>query len=479
MLRAFGATALVAGAASLAACATTSPQRPWSPRTPLRIPELIDASAGPIRLEAAPGRTELRPGTTTETWGVNGAFLGPTLRLRTGDPVELEVRNALPETTTMHWHGMHVPAEFDGGPHQPIAPGETWRPSWTVRNRAATLWYHPHTHGSTAMHVFHGVAGMIIVDDADADSRGLPAEYGVDDLPCILIDRTIGDDGSMPFDTEPNFGQMGDEVLVNGTLGAYADLARTRVRLRLLNASNARRYLLELEDGREMDLIAADEGLLAAPQRLRRVALGPAERAEVVIEGAPGERLRLVSRAGVERIDGDELAILELRIRPDAAPAPAPMPTQLGGPPPLAPAPGATARSFRLQGHDSINDAVMDLARIDEVIPAGALEIWTIENTVYAHNFHIHGCEFTILDRDGAPPEPWEGGRKDTVHLPERSRVRLAVQFGDDVDPRHPFMYHCHILRHEDAGMMGQFVVVEPGTEAATPRTLAEAGHHG
>ena len=134
-------------------------------------------------------------------------------------------------------------------------------------------------------------------------------------------------------------------------------------------------------------------------------------------------------------------------------------------------------RQFTLQGHDEINGLEMDMSRIDEVVPAGAREIWEVENTVYSHNFHIHGCEFTILERNGEPTQAWETGRKDTVHLADKSRVRLAVQFDADVDPTSRYMYHCHILRHEDAGMMGQFVVVEPGTEDSVSRTLNLDGH--
>jgi len=441
----------------------------------LRIPDELHPDDGVFALTVQRGSTEILRGTTTPTWGVNGAFLGPTLRMRTGHEVAPAVTNGVDETTTMHWHGMMLPARMDGGPHQPIEPGATWRPAWTVKNRACTLWYHPHPHGKTAHQVFNGVAGMIIVDDEQSVALDLPRTYGVDDIPMILQDRTIEDDGSMPFDTEANFGQMGTEVLVNGTMGAYLDLARPVVRFRILNASNARLYNLGFSDGREFTLVANGQGILPAPVQLERLRLGPAERAEIVVAFEPGDRLRMITTAGTERLDQGDFTIIEMRAGASALPTPQ-RPLRLGGPAPVAVPAAATVRRFKLQGHDKINGKEMDMTRIDEVVPAGATEIWEIRNTVYSHNFHIHGCEFSILERNGSPPEAWETGRKDTVHLPEKSTVRVAVRFGEYTDPTSPYMYHCHILRHEDAGMMGQFVVVEPGTEGSVERTVPMPG---
>ena len=118
------------------------------------------------------------------------------------------------------------------------------------------------------------------------------------------------------------------------------------------------------------------------------------------------------------------------------------------------------------------------MTRIDEVVPAGAVEIWEIDNTTYAHNFRIHEVSFRTLDIDGAPPPPYQSGPKDTVFLRKKARARLLVRFGEHTDPLTPYMYHCHLLRHEDKGMMGQFVVVEPGTEHLVPRTLPTGRHH-
>lgn len=470
-----------AGAATAAVAATggcsspncpATPTRPWTPTNRLRIPAQLKPAAGDVKqfdLRLQTGSTKFLPGKPVPTWGVNGSYLGPTLRMRTGDNVRMNVQNALPEETTVHWHGMRLPARMDGGPHQPIPTGHPWEPSWRVINDASTLWYHPHPHGTTALHVFRGVAGLIIVDDPVSENAPLPHDYGVDDIPCILQDRSIDTDGQVHFDTEPNFGQMGTDMLVNGTMNAYLPVATTKVRLRLLNASNARLYHLGLSDGRSFHLIANDSGLLPKPVELAQLSLGPAERAEIIISLSPSEKVTLRTVAGDERIDAGTFSILELRAHTDLTASPA-LPETLGGAGPVDVPNDARVRHFKLQGHDAINGNQMDMARIDEVVTANTVEIWEIENNVYSHNFHIHGSDFTILDKSGRPPAPYETGRKDTVHVREKSTVRVAVQFAGYTDPTQPYMYHCHILRHEDAGMMGQFVVVEPGNENSTPR---------
>ena len=171
------------------------------------------------------GKTNLGRGALTETWGVNGSYLGPTLRAWRGEEVMVNVTNELGEESTLHWHGMHLPAAMDGGPHQMVAPGDTWSPRWRVDQPAATLWYHPHPHGATASHVYRGIAGMFIVDDRHASALPLPDEYGVDDLPVIVQDKAF--DGS-ELDDSGRFlsgqGILGDRIVVNGTPGPYFDV---------------------------------------------------------------------------------------------------------------------------------------------------------------------------------------------------------------------------------------------------------------
>lgn len=167
---------------------------------PLAIPEIAPSTVAAdgtrvFDLDIQEGETDLGKSEPTRTWGINGPFLGPTLRADRGEKVRIEATNDLGESTTLHWHGMHLPAAMDGGPHQMIAAGATWAPNWTIRQPAATLWYHPHLHGQTASHVYRGLAGMFILDDPQESELELPRSYGVDDLPLIVQDKNFDDDG--------------------------------------------------------------------------------------------------------------------------------------------------------------------------------------------------------------------------------------------------------------------------------------------
>jgi blue copper oxidase len=366
---------------------------------------------------------------------------------------------------------MHVPARFDGGPHQPIGPGETWSPQWRIDQPAATLWYHPHPHGETEQHINKGLAGMFILDDPDsAAADRLPHEYGVDDIPLIVQDKRLDGDG------EIQSGGLGEDVLVNGTYGPYLDVTTAKVRLRLLNASVKRVFSFGFSDDRDFTVIGSDGGLLPKPVSLDRLQLSPGERAEIVVDMAPGEDVVLRSyepdlhaNALVERFDGgqDEFDVLQLRASDQVRSSPA-IPQH------LAPAPdlnveGAEVRTFEMQGRQ-INGKSMDMARIDEVVEVGTTEVWKVTNTDGSyHSFHVHDVQFEVLSVDGHQPPPQLAGWKDTVYMAPGRTVRLAMRFTDYADPDSPYMYHCHLLQHEDNGMMGQFVVVEPGERARTP----------
>jgi blue copper oxidase len=381
----------------------------------LRIPPVLEARDGVLDLRLQRGTTELLPGRPAETWGANGAILGPTLRAARGDRVRVRVRNELPEATTLHWHGMHLPAVADGGPHQPIRPGETWWPTWRIEQPAASLWYHPHPHPRTADHVYRGIAGMFIVDDPAAARLALPREYGVDDVPVIVQDKRIDDDGSLDESSDPfnPVGRLGDEILVNGTRDPHLDVAHRRVRLRLLNASDARVYNIGFSDDRAYDLIATDGGLLAAPHRTRRVQLSPGERAEIVVAFETGERVVLRSfepELGTDfftsRFSGgdDTLDLLQLRAAERLAPAP-PVPRRLAAIRGPSEADATRTRRFALSSSSSINDVSMAMERIDQTVAAGTTEIWDVRNaTGTPHNFHVHGVSFASSARTVPPP---------------------------------------------------------------------------
>jgi FtsP/CotA-like multicopper oxidase with cupredoxin domain len=222
-----GLIALGAAAVAVGGCDDLAPlspvrslgfkQRLWIPP---EVRPQVDASGGWVfNLTARTGQPELIPGKATQTWGINGDYLGPTLRAPRGQQITINLRNLLPETTTMHWHGAHLPPAADGGPHQPIDPGATWSPTWRINQPAATLWYHPHPHGHSEMHVYRGLAGMFIIDDEEEAALPLPRTYGVDDIPVIIQDKRFGPDGQLDGSDHSPVGLLGDTILVNGTAG--------------------------------------------------------------------------------------------------------------------------------------------------------------------------------------------------------------------------------------------------------------------
>lgn len=497
LLRAGALLPLIPVVPALTACTQEAGPASGTPR-PLPVPELLepemDGEVATFTLTAQAGTSEFVPGTTTATWGFNGAYLGPTLLLRRGQPVRVNVRNELPETTTVHWHGIKLPAAADGGPHQPIEPGQSWSAEFTPDQPAMTGWYHPHPHGNTAQQVYRGLAGLLwLQDDDDAAEAGIPSEYGVDDVPLVVQDKRLAEDGELmdaAFGT--NVGVLGQTVVVNGQVNPLFEAERELIRFRLVNGSNTRVYGFRFADGRTFAQIASDGGLLAEPFLTDAVHLSPGERAEIVVRFVPGETAQLISAeprmgsvADPDDVGArDELAILTITGPPAAADAgdqqdadadrtvPAvTAPEDLGLPAVLAEVPrhrvddAAETRQFRLQGFQ-INSRAMSMSRIDFAAPVDQLELWQVVNMdPIPHNFHIHNAQFQVHDVDGAGPPPDLAGWKDTVYVEPQRTTRLLVRFERYTDPEVPYMYHCHLLYHEDEGMMGQFTVVDgPGS---------------
>jgi FtsP/CotA-like multicopper oxidase with cupredoxin domain len=466
--------------------------QPASLSQPLPIPPLApstldEAGRRVFSLDVQQGSHDFGAGTVPGTWGANGSgYLGPTLRAERGEQVLVQVSNGTDESTTLHWHGMRVPARMDGGPHQMVEPGQTWSPSWTVDQPAATLWYHPHPHGRTAEQVYRGLAGLFYVDDPAATS-GLPGQYGVDDIPLVVQDKSFTPDGRLDFGTGATtaVGFIGDRLVVNGALGPYLDVTTQAVRLRLLNASTGRVYRFALSDGRPFHVVASDGGLLAAPVRTSAVQLSPAERAEIVVSMSAGETIRLVSRppelgarlSGTELFGREPFDVLELRAADELRRSP-PLPDTLVELPDADRAQGVDTREFVLGGR-TINKRLLDMQRIDEAVPLDQAEVWRITNqTSLPHNFHVHDGQFRVLSLDGSPPPPELAGWKDTVYVEPTTTAEILVRFRDHHDPQWPYMVHCHLMIHEDQGMMAQFVVLAPG-EVADPSVLAEHADHG
>jgi FtsP/CotA-like multicopper oxidase with cupredoxin domain len=479
---------LAVGAAVWFAFNSTRPTPPASGSTefaqPLRMPELAPSTVQDgvrvFRLEAGEGRTAFVPQGETPTLGYNGSYLGPTLVAERGERVRVEVENALDESTTVHWHGMHLPAAMDGGPHTPIPAGTTWTPEWLIDQPAASLWYHPHLHGRTREQVDAGLAGMFLVTDDEEAALALPRDYGVDDVPLIVQDRSFSADGAFAGGLGMQFdGVLGDTILVNGTVAPYFEASTERVRLRLLNGSSARMYDFTFADGRTFDLIGTDGGLLAAPVATTSVPLSPGERAEIVLTLSPGERVVLRSQAPDPALHagGAAFDVLELRAAASLAPSPE-VPQKLALLPEPSEADAAAQRTFEMSGHE-INNREMDLGRADFTATVGTSEVWTVRNdNPLPHSFHVHDTQFRVLSVDGEAPPARLSGWKDTIALEWDREYRLLVSFEDYADPTTPYMYHCHLLWHEDQGMMGQFLVVEPGGEPDLRRPEGDTDDH-
>jgi bilirubin oxidase len=452
---------------------------------PLFIPDTL---LGPIiNLSIANSQKQILPGPITNTLSYNGfPMLGPTLILRRGWQIETTVQNNLSDTTTLHWHGLHVSAHTDGGPHSPILPGQQWNPHFTCLDKASTYWYHPHFHKKTARQTLNGAAGFIIVRDGEEGSLALPRKYGEDDFPLVI--QSFEMDAQNQLKPE---GQQDSVVLVNATHKPFLSVPAQWVRFRVLNASNARNFYLGLQDTLPLFLIGSDGGLLGKPLKMNRIKLSPGERAEILVNfsGKENQAFRLKSYgseipSGIQGgptiptppgapslespINGIDFDLMEFRVG-NALPS---VITQISDSLALQtriPESEATfERSIRFSasipgstvGPFLVNDSLFNMDRIDFSVPVNTTEIWTLYNqTTVAHPFHLHGFQFYILDRFGAPPSPEENGRKDMVLLTAQEQVRIIARFTNFPDTNMPYMFHCHLLTHEDEGMMGQFVV--------------------
>ena len=433
---------------------------------PLSIPELLDPTVdgegvAHYDLKIGKSRHAYRQTALTDTYSYNDmSILGPTLRLRTGDSVVINVANELDEVTTTHWHGADVPAEDDGGPHSLIEPGKTWVADFDVIQPAATLWYHPHAHGFTAEHVYRGAAGLIIIEDDNPAAAMLPQTYGVDDIPVIIQDRDFTNDGQLDFAIDDgDDGNLYSTLTVNGTINPYVEVPEGLVRLRLLNGSQARIYRLSLESA-QMVKIASDGGYLAGPVVLDQTILAPGDREEVIVE---------VGKSPIALVDENLGRVLELRPNGSVS-STGPLPEQLAIFDRISESEITVDRTFRMRDSRnfwefsptwSINGVQMDMSRIDETVKLGDTERWTIISGDGQHVFHPHQTQFQILSINGEPPPPEESGWEDSVWVNGQREVVIAARFDTYAAEEIPYMFHCHILDHEDLGMMGQFLVID------------------
>jgi len=444
---------------------------------PLPIPKLLPGTEidgqKVYDLTMQQGSMVFSRGTKTATFGYNGNILGPTLLMDKGDEVVINVTNQLGEPTTTHWHGIHLPAAMDGGPYQRIDNGNTWQAHYTIMNEAATFWYHPHLLHKTGEQVYQGLAGLFIIKDPQSE-LALPDQYGTDDIPLIIQDKIFNADGSFNY-PGTDFGVKGDYILVNGAITPVFSAPAQFVRFRLLNGSNSRIYNFGFSDNRQFYQIGTDGGLLEKPAPLTRLRLSTGERAEILVDfsGQENSQVELVSFSSEldninpfwnsNALDETTFDIMTITVSSATANPITSLPESLASINRLQESQVNKTRSFTLEMGLSmtINGQSMNMNRIDQTIKLNDIEIWEVTNkSDLPHPFHIHDIQFLILTRNGSPPPENERGWKDTVLVMPRETVRVITHFSEFADPDIPYMFHCHILEHEDRGMMGQFVVV-------------------
>jgi spore coat protein A len=430
---------------------------------PLVIPKVLSGSN--ITLKATLSSVQVLPGAATRMWTYNGTFPGPTIRRPTGQPTTVTLVNDLPAAAgelTLHNHGNHSTSESDGQPDEFLAAPSGGSVTYTYtgtedggNERGALQWYHDHRMDVTGRNVWMGLAGMYVIDDP-ADPQTLPK--GEFDVPLMITDRSFDAKNQLVYKFDAN-GVTGDHILVNGVTQPYFNVGDRKYRLRILNASNSRSYDLALSNGQSFLQIGTESGLLPAPVRRTHMLIAPAERVEVVVDFAK----RLGQRIVLQNLDetGALRQVMQFRVTRDLTDNSS-VPAKLR-PLPVLGATSAVTRTFefgksRTSGLWTINGLTFDPSRFDAQPRLGTTETWIFKNkSGSSHVVHIHGVDQELVSRNGAPPAPYER-IKESWNLPLGGTIVLKMKFTDNLGT---FVFHCHILEHEDAGMMAQYEVVE------------------
>ncbi|HEI8868203.1 TPA: multicopper oxidase CueO [Serratia odorifera] len=519
----------------------------WAADLPaLPIPPLLEPNAqGKLTLALQTGEVKWLANAATKTWGINGALLGPAVRLQRGKPVTVDITNRLPEASTLHWHGLEIPGNVDGGPQALIQPGNTRTVNFTVDQPAATCWFHPHTHGKTGHQVMMGLAGLVLLEDDESSKLPLPKSWGKDDVPVILQDKRLGKDAQIDYQLDvmsAAVGWFGDRMFTNGAQYPQHIAPRGWLRLRLLNGCNARSLNVATSDNRPLYVIASDGGFLAEPVKLSELPMLMGERFEVLVDASDGKPFDLVTlpvkQMGMTLAPFDQ-PLPVLRIQPSLGQGVKTMPDSLVKLPALPAVGGIQERWLQLMmdpkldmlgmqalmeryGHQAmagmsmdhgamkgmdhgetksmdhgamkgmdhgetksmdhgamkgmdhgeqafdfsqgnkINGKAFDMHKPMFAAKRGQYEKWTIsgEGDMMLHPFHIHGTQFRILSENGKPPAAHRSGWKDTVRV-EGGRSEVLVQFNHVASAEQAYMAHCHLLEHEDTGMMLGFTVAD------------------
>ncbi|OLB64413.1 MAG: copper oxidase [Actinobacteria bacterium 13_2_20CM_2_72_6] len=467
-------------------------QRPL-PVPPVLAPVRTDATTDYYEVTQRVADAEILPGLRTQIWGYNGIFPGPTLVSRSGRRAVVKHRNELPVPVVVHLHGGHTPPAHDGYPidlvlpvgkdglggHNPhlaqgdIAHGER-EYVYPLDQRAATLWYHDHRMDFTGPSTWRGLAGFHLLHDDEEERLGLPT--GERDVPLMITDRSFAADGAFQYPSrDPNLfheagvtaaytaGVLGDVILVNGVAWPVAEVPAVRYRLRLLNASNARRYRLALDPpppgGGGLVQVGTDGGLLERPLAHDAIEVAPGQRYDVVVDFSryrAGQAVTLVNEFGA----GSTRPVLRFVVGARATDG-SRVPDRLSSVPPLDPNRAAAHRDFafhlgRVGYQDTwlLNGKPFDPARADATPRLGDVEVWRLRSDFH-HPIHLHLVMFQVLARDGRATGPYDAGWKDTVDVRPNEWVDVAARFTGYAG-RYPV--HCHNLEHEDMAMMGNFV---------------------
>ena len=482
-------------------------------RTRLRVPKVLTGSD--IRIPIREAALHVLPGRRTKMWTYGGTFPGPTIRRRAGEMTKVTFEHKLGKKAgelSVHLHGGHSRSQFDGQPggltaahpfslYCKIPDGLSARASGNsllVRpgrsktyeydliedggpERAAFQWYHDHRLDHTGRNVWKGLAGMFILDDDFEDALPLPS--GKQDLPLMIVDRSFNKHNQLtnPFGLQPpNDGVAGKLMLVNGAYLPFHPVQPRRYRLRVLNAANFSAFNLYLSNGAKLTQIGTDSGLMPAPVQRDRVLIGPAERAEVIVDfsNAAGKRVEL--RSG-KRFDGKKSLgakphigpLMQFRVSSTPVTDTSSVPSTLRPLPSWAETASHTPdRSWVITvgGGFSpswlINGKTFNPGRADAFPVLGTTETWSITNrTAVTHIIHMHHTDWYLLSRNGKPPPPWEDCLKETFFVSPGETILVAGHFSDFAGK---YVIHCHMLDHEDHGLMDQFQTVEPSARPAS-----------
>jgi blue copper oxidase len=478
---------------------------------------VLDVTA-PIKIKAAAGSFPLLPKRESpfllyQTEHAGKAYQNPILRIESGARFTAALDNALTQPTIIHWHGLHTPAAMDGHPRNTIAPGGRYDYDFTVRNRGGTYWYHTHAHELTAEQAYNGLASFFLVDDDDQRklTKALDLQLGVTDLPIVIQDKQFDAQGRLHYKPgvhEAMMGWLGDIMLCNLTPNAVQTVTPRTYRLRLLNGSNSRIYRLAFATGSKrlgFTVIGTDGGLLERPEAATEAFLAPGERLDILFDagqaqpgtdvflkslafdpmeneggggggmgGMPGMGQMMAGMSSSRLPLGAEFNVLKLSVVAGERVA-ANLPARLSEIKPMATA-GATERKIELsmgQMRFLINGRTFGMDDIAFDVKRNAVEIWSISNPTIGmpHPMHIHGFSFQVLERVNSPPElsglarfgrgrhVTDLGWKDTVLVWPGETVRIALDFSHDFPGDQTYVFHCHNLEHEDAGMMINFRV--------------------